>query len=181
MKQPINRFLFSVLLLLEFGCNMGELQPKSPITELGKLPPVTMEGKNVIGCLVNGKAWSALSTNATAYYQSGILQIAGVVDVPFQGIGINITDAHEAILSSGTYSLANPSMHDPIVTVYNTKCVYEGSTNLGQVVGGELTITRFDKSNFIVSGLYEFILVNQACELDTVKVTNGRFDIRYSR
>ncbi len=44
---------------------------------------------------------------------------------------------------------------------------------------GELTITRFDEVNQIVSGTFSFNAVNEIG--DTVKVTDGRFDMLYTR
>jgi len=43
---------------------------------------------------------------------------------------------------------------------------------------GELVITEFDKTNQIISGTFDFALFNNKCG-DTIKITNGRFDMKY--
>ncbi|MBA4155234.1 MAG: hypothetical protein C0512_12930, partial [Flavobacterium sp.] len=43
---------------------------------------------------------------------------------------------------------------------------------------GTLTITRFDPTNFIISGTFEFTVLD---DNDTeIKITNGRFDMQYT-
>jgi hypothetical protein len=42
---------------------------------------------------------------------------------------------------------------------------------------GNIILSKIDRINYIVSGIFEFSTVVTGC--DTLKVTNGRFDIRY--
>ena len=44
------------------------------------------------------------------------------------------------------------------------------------VHSGELTITKLDRENFIISGTFWFTAVND--QGDTLRVTDGRFDVR---
>lgn len=44
---------------------------------------------------------------------------------------------------------------------------------------GNLTITRFDQVNQIVAGTFSFTAVSE--NKDTVRVTNGRVDMHYTR
>ncbi len=50
--------LISFLLLVSFGglCSCELISNNEPKTELEKLPPITQEGKNTFGYLVNGEA-----------------------------------------------------------------------------------------------------------------------------
>ena len=52
-------------------------------------------------------------------------------------------------------------------------CIYESENTLS----GTLTITHFDSINYIVSGTFEFVTATEGC--DTIRVTDGRFDIPY--
>ncbi len=175
------------LLLTVFFCSCISLEsctlsddPK-PKTELEKLPPVTQEGKNTFGCLVNGKAWfTTYITDATSDYQLGSLQLSGVVDEPkFQSIGISLRDEDGGqVLTTGIYNLKAPTPFFPSAGFYDPPCIYGGPSNLDQILKGELTITKFDKINYIISGTFHFTVINPVC--DTVRVTNGRFDIRYA-
>ena len=57
---------------------------------------------------------------------------------------------------------------------------YTGSTcryEYEDLVEGTLTITHFDSINYIVAGTFEFTTTTEGC--DTIRVTNGRFDIPY--
>ena len=43
---------------------------------------------------------------------------------------------------------------------------------------GTLIITRFDPSNFIISGTFEFTVLDD--NGNEIKITNGRFDMQYT-
>ena len=53
-------------------------------------------------------------------------------------------------------------------------CVYKE----GDLIEGVLTITSHDSERLIVSGLFEFETATTDC--DTVRITNGRFDLTYA-
>ena len=179
MKTSIS----SLSLLLLIGCHSCQLlDTPLPKTELEKLPPATQEGKGTFGCLVNGKAWFTKSyTAATGDYQLGSLSFGGTIYEPFQNMHINLSDQiNLPVLGTGTYDLVPTAPYDPWVVFYvSLSCFYGGlSSNRGDTIDGKLTITKFDKSNYIVSGLFEFTLVHQGC--DTLKITDGRFDMEYA-
>jgi len=44
------------------------------------------------------------------------------------------------------------------------------------IVGGKLILLKADTINEIFSGTFEFTVVDSQC--DTIKITNGRFDIK---
>ena len=179
IESIIINLLLAALLM---GCKGCEEEPK-PKTELEKLPPPTLEGKDTFGCLVNGKAWyTTSSTNAVASYQLGGLSISAEILIPlFQSIGISLRDpAGGPSLSEGSYSLVYPNEYNPWASFNaSTSCYYGGtSQSRGDANAGALVITRFDKINYIVSGTFEFNITHDGCE--TMKITHGRFDIRYA-
>ena len=55
----------------------------------------------------------------------------------------------------------------------NNKCLYDYS----DTIMGSITLSNLDRTNFIISGQFEFSTVTQDC--DTVQVTDGRFDVQY--
>ena len=64
--------------------------------------------------------------------------------------------------------------------VYYSSCsTSENIYATGLDSSGELFITKLDSINQIVSGTFWFQAVNDRG--DTVKVTDGRFDMRYTR
>ncbi len=74
---------------------------------------------------------------------------------------------------AGTYSLENAGQ---VFSYSNTKlvCSYETST-LGIYKSGTFSITRYDVTNRIFSGTFNFSIYKQGCS-DTLHFTNGRFD-----
>ncbi len=171
----MRRFFYIVMLVLLTGFESCDdiIDPK---TELEKLPPATQEGKSTFGCLVNGKAWvTNSSTDALADYQSGSLQI---------GAGIHERERQQgmilAVLSGVGEGLSYDLTNDP---QYEAKFSSKHSTGLcfyddNNTLSGNLTITKLDQTKLIISGVFYFTTFVSGC--DTIKVTDGRFDILYA-
>jgi hypothetical protein len=178
MKQILSITLMPLLMLSMQHCDEGQPKPK---TELEKLPPATQEGKDTFGCLINGKAWYAkTTTNAFSDYQLGSLSIGAKVFEPFQSMGISLLERQgDSPLGTGTYNLISTEPYEPWVMFFSSfTCQYGGSSNdKVDTINGTMEITRFDKEKYIISGLFEFTLAHNNC--DTLKITDGRFDIRY--
>ncbi len=158
------------LLLALTSCEGCKEDAPKPKTELEKLPPATQEGKNTFGCLVNGKAWvTETSIDCGAVYQLGILQIYSKFFNPTRRVSLILTENGTAITTQD-YSVLNfPRAYAEATAV----CLYEPSNTFA----GKLSITKIDRSNYIISGLFEFSTAINRC--DTLKITNGRFDIKY--
>lgn len=64
-------------------------------------------------------------------------------------------------------------------TFYNdvTGCNYIFSDPLVKIISGFFDIQKIDKTNNIFSGQFELVIQKNGC--DTVKITNGRFDMKY--
>jgi hypothetical protein len=174
------RILFFLVLAMlasceETGC---ESNPK-PKTELEKLPPITQTGENTFGFLLNGAAKIPRSSTApVAYYQLSTLSVGADFSSPDIGISIGIFEGanNNTLVSEGVYDLTSY----PGCTVWFSRqesgvyCLYVEQ----DILFGSLTITRFDKQLFILSGLFEFTaVVDSTC--DTVKIEHGRFDLQY--
>lgn len=167
--------LLSFAIILLFSCESCDNDPK-PKTELEKLPPMTQSGKNTFGCLVNGKAWiTKTSIDAVAFYQSGLFQIGAQIEEPDreQVIGLTISNG---VVANFSYDLSNDPVHEATFSwiLENGICFYEGENTLS----GSLTLFELDESKRIASGIFEFVTVNDEC--DTIKVTDGRFDVTYA-
>lgn len=176
----VKTFLTAVFLVFLSGCDGCNDDPK-PKTELEKLPPATQSAKNTFGCLINGQAWYTVSSiDADAVYQQGNFTLQGSIKKPTQGITIILEDSQDAPLQEGKYTLVTSSPFSPSVSVlYSDECLYGFYFTGGEkdLLSGEMTFTKFDKSNYIVSGTFEFDIVTEGC--DTLHVTDGRFDISY--
>src|SRR5688572_4991119 len=86
--------------------------------ETEKLPPITTEGKNTLGCLINGKVWLPV----TSFLQGGIYaELQTVVDTvginiygdnakADDGITISLFDS-PTLQTDFNYDLKNPRFH----------------------------------------------------------------------
>jgi len=152
-----------------------------PLTELEKLPPATQVGKNTFGCLVNGKAMVAPFPSYTAsFYQQGILEIGGGTwvgpDILDYGVRMDIIE-QGYLIQEASYPLTPPPYNNVIFGISkngNPVCKYENENT----ITGMLTITKFDNKNYVVSGLFEFTTYHSGC--DTIRVSDGRFDLHYA-
>ena len=168
MKWIISYLLIGAILFQQSSCKED---PPKPLTELEKLPPETKIGKQKFGCLINGGAFVPNSTvDVYAVFQQGILTIAGEIDIPHQWVGMVLIE-NGNILEQGTYNLTSPPYQE--AKSYYAECYYYEE----HTIEGSVTITLFDKVNYIISGTFDFTTVAPGC--DTLSVTDGRFDIKY--
>jgi len=176
--MKVSSILNLILLLLLASCDGCKKDDPKPKTELEKLPPATQEGKDTFGCLVNGKAWVIESTtNTDAVYQIGILQIFGRRYEPFLSLEMSILEKYYGgSLAITTYPLNK--FPDSSCSAYlessTQSCKYESQS----CISGKILLTKLDRVKYIVSGTFHFVTVAKDC--DTLKITNGRFDIRYT-
>jgi len=180
MKKLHLFFLFMVsFTLLAPSCK------KQPKDQLSLLPPATQTGANTFGCLINGAAFvpesggfvlgAAFKSQYTISAQGYVFYIAAsnksagdiITNVSIATDSLKISEGETLLLSkyatprnaSGAYA-------------YNLTS-YQTNAN----VTGALTITHLDTINLIVSATFHFNAVSKGG--DTVKITNGRFDVHY--
>ena len=174
-KSIVNLFTAALVFILfnATGCSDDEPNSQEPIDQL---PAATQEGKNTFGCLVNGEAWvTETSIDASAIYQGGFLQLGANIDRRGidQGIGLSV---YEEIIENELYEITKDvGMNASAIFINSSSnCDYE-YTN---VTEGDVLITKFTLQNpFIVSGTFAFTTALNGC--DTIRVTNGRFDLNY--
>ena len=178
-----NLFAFTYLSIICIfaACNHDDDKPK---TELEKLPPATQTGAQTFGCLIDGQAFVPpnFGSNApSAFYQfvdgAYTLSIYGSTDGGPNLKSINIGCLDMPLIQETTYLLKEEMANN-----------YFGEYNIGGGITfsgasftqnpGTLTITRFDAVNFIISGTFEFtVLDDNGAE---IKITEGRFDMQYT-
>lgn len=174
-----------VLLFLNSGCFNVDINTAE------KLPPITQEGNNTFGCLIDGKLFhpgTTLNGNVrpltfsyfrfdTDRHKAGSLYIQGIdarYSLPIAG---RLAIQKKEVFSAGTFQLksqeCSPTSHCDLIFYYNS----DENTNY-IATSGELIITRFDTVHNIVSGTFEFEA--ESGEGEKIKVTSGRFDAEYS-
>lgn len=165
--------LFLPMLWLLCACELFNKDAKP------KLPPATMEGKGIFGCLINGKVFinegvGFFSGNGT-YSQ---LQIAK------DTVGVNIYAESKtngdfiisfydspALKINKLYSLAETKFYVTYDSWENNFACDHDS-----IISGHIKLSRFDLTNSIISGTFEFKAYSPTCQ-DTITITDGRFDI----
>ncbi|GAC1311185.1 MAG: hypothetical protein NVSMB24_30020 [Mucilaginibacter sp.] len=172
-------------LLLSASCKKHVVQP---VNQLSLLPPATQTGARIFGCLVNGKAF--VPENASII-QGAHLQCNYIYTNGGYYFILGLSNNDNGLVKGmriGTDSLALTQGH-----MYKLTASGQGNANgeyflLGasnkdyfttNVVSGSLLITKLDPATQIVSGTFYFKAINAPG--DTVSVTDGRFDMPYTR
>ncbi len=168
--------LYSYIILLLVGCSACKTDALSPKEEL---PPATQEGLNTFGCLVNGEVWvprgsiNPSISKFTFYYDDELLNVAATRTIGSKDISQSVSFRIEDCSYTGRYELTTIESARARFSDLKKACMYQ--TDSTQT--GTLTITKLDTINHIIAGAFEFTVWTEAC--DTIRVTDGRFDIQY--
>jgi hypothetical protein len=171
-------------------CSLFKKKDATPTDPIAQLPPITQEGKNTFGCLVNGKPWMPEGKRNT-FSNNYIMD----VDPGFNGGIINIATYRYGTNTDETISIGIDSISKYGANKYNLVCKFIPTTATtygggiiyrnnkinqefdcaynAKIIDSEVDLTRYDLQARIFSGTFRAILVRG---LDTLKITNGRFD-----
>ena len=146
------------------------------VRPLDYLPAPSHSGEGIVGCLVNGEARVTRTSDARAVYGVNYLQISAEfgLDSSEQSIGINVR-SEPTINTEFRYDLTGDGNNADFYTqgFSMSTCYYEEN----RILSGSTTITYLDGVDRIVAGTFEFTSAVEGC--DTIRVTDGRFDISY--
>lgn len=170
------------VLILNSNCKKDDTS-----NELVKLPEATSVGANTFGCLVNGKAYLPQGS----YLSPPELQVFYQQLINGDNLSIKAYNKSDAYNNIQLINLSVDSLNLKSGVSLNLKLKSKESafaefdfiagsfkaysTTIGSV--GNLTITNLNESAKIISGTFFFNAVTSTN--DTVKVTNGRFDLQY--
>jgi hypothetical protein len=181
--------IYCLVFLYSTSCNKVSTSPTN------QLPPLTTEGLNTFGCLVNGKIFvpQKPSGDLGPYYgcqyqyiypASNTPYIFGVYgkDKPNPGEFTNVLiDLDSVTVHQGdTFQLGLPSRHGKQSATYSSDPANNAGIidyNTTDSLTGQITITFFDKANQIASGTFWFNATDGTG--DTVHITEGRFDMHF--
>lgn len=173
---------YAHIILLLLGCSACKTDALSPQEEL---PAATQEGLNTFGCLVNGEVWVPKPSinpsihRLTYEYHKGYFQIIAKRNFNDNGTGVRQTIAISIesdtvkVDKVGTYKLDNQREKYGYYSNLELSCSYK--TTFEQT--GTLEVPQLDTTNHIIAGTFEFTVWTEEC--DTIRVTDGRFDIKY--
>ena len=139
------------------------------------MPKPTQTGANTINAKVNGTPWQHKfcwsCKRIDAVYEDGTLQFFVTGRNWDQNIVISVNI--KELKSLGTYQLSNQGLNYGYISTENSR-FYTSNNSLGVV-----TITKIDLANKIISGTFEFSAEDEYNPANTIKVTDGWFDIVY--
>jgi len=194
---------FSTLFFLGMSsCNKDEVPPKPDPPLVNRdtcyrwvdtsLPPATHEGLNKVGCYINGQPWvpKVGKINGNDNYYTEALDFHYVTDPKysnspkfrFRAIK-NFQNPCDTALS--LLSFANVRVYEGGTYLINND--YPLNSHHGESIGGDhalirdgksyLTIDYLDTTRHIIAG--RFGMNVRDYKSDTVKITDGRFDVIY--
>jgi hypothetical protein len=165
------------LLLLLFYLNLAGCSGcKDSLSDINQLPPITQDGANTFGAIVNGKVWVPAGFNGTPNlqynydpgYAFGTLNVGAYRRT--DTIENDVTDLGFALHSFALKPNSNIAFdYDRYPCVYAAE---DSSTKSS----GSITISKLDTAARIVSGTFSGVLIKAGC--DTITITEGRFDIK---
>jgi hypothetical protein len=140
------------------------------------LPNATQTGANTLACLINGQKFIAYNdvNHIGAGFVNDTLIIGG--QPKNKNYIENLLLKHFNKPIEKTYAIDNIYTFSSLITdsictgiVFN---IYQFNA-----ISGSVQVTKFDTTSKIVSGVFNCIIPIQNC--DTLKITDGRFDIIY--
>lgn len=166
--------LYSILFLFAGNqCKKGQTNPDNPYG----LPNATQNGANVFACLINGSPFIAYNdvNHVGAGFVHDTLVIAGQPKLRnyLENVVLQILDSFPPI---NKYPIDNKKVFASVVT--DSTCAGINFTIVRiYATDGEIQLTKFDTARKIVSGIFGCLIPVPGC--DTLKITEGRFDIIY--
>ncbi len=185
--------LLVLITLFFITLTTSECKKHKPGNPIDRLPPETQTGANTFGCLVDGKAFVpkgiGLNPRLTCYYQyiyypspSGYVFQVSASDnsKPSSPINVNISIDSLSLKNGETYELQTQGIKG---IAYGNYRKFINSTLddffTYSPSSGQLILKKFDEINQIASGTFWFNGVDASG--DTVHVTNGRFDMQFTK
>ena len=184
MKNSIF-LLLTLCFLCQCSCKKSILanddDDNPPMTELEKLPPITSEGANTFGCLVNGEAWTP----------KGYIFPEANFDVYFSELGSHRlfidmyrkenSDSLTEFMTMGLSMVGNTTTIDFTKNRNVTLTQFSPCIQHRKVLEENFNISKLDTISKIISGTFDFVVTvedGESCQ-DTMYITDGRFDAVY--
>ena len=183
--EKLKSIFFIALVLFTISCRKNARN---------SFPGETQQGKNTIGCFIDGIPFYSATTvfgfvspiNVNYYkdsfptlYSAGYLAVQGIDARYDLDIAGSIVINKKNIFAIGQYPLVSQSV---TICNQNRSCNYIGYYNSKtqksySAESGNLTLTKLDTVNKIVSGHFYFTAKDSLG--NRIQVTNGRFDAKY--
>ncbi len=190
MKNKYITVLLFLSVLLCYGSSCKKQPDALPQAEIDKLPAATQTGANTFGCLVNGQAFLPHSSSfLTGSYQCNYIYTNGGYYLTVKASNDSNNDYNVALVLGTTMLDIHEGQtlklegYNVIGKAFGSYGIITGSVlsyETSSFVTGQLYISKFDQIKQIVSGTFSFNAVN-ASKPDTIHITDGRFDMKYTQ
>ncbi len=185
-----NIFFLLVMIAGLMACDKDDDQSSND--PIDQLPKATQTGSNTVGCLVNGEAFlpkgGGLAGNKNCFYQ--YVEGGYYFGLKFTNSdgnilrAVNLFTKNSQIAENQTYLLDTPRFPDDELgkgggyNYYTSEPYTETQYLTTPEVTGEMSITKLDFENHIVSGTFWFDAINEDGKL--VEIREGRFDMNFT-
>ena len=166
------------LILLLFYLNLAGCSGcKNSLSDINQLPPVTQDGANTFGAIVNGKVWVPAGSNGTPNlsvnydpgYAYGTLNVGAYRRT--DTVENDVTVLGFALDSLNNYQMPQSFALKPnsnIASDYDQyPCVYAADDSSTKS-SGSVTISKLDTVARIISGTFSGVLIKGGC--DTIRI-----------
>lgn len=179
----MKKLLLLLTIIITISC-CNKNDDDTPTNPIDQLPPATQTGEQTFGCLINGKAFvpPSFGNNApSAFYQfvdgAYTLGISSRTGGGTELKSINIGCLDMPLIEETNYTLLEFATGNYFGEYrIGSGFILEGSSSISNP--GNLTITNYDSENFIISGTFEFTVLDN--EGNEINITNGRFDMNFT-
>jgi hypothetical protein len=175
----MKKILIVLLVIMLYACDKNEDTPQDALSQL---PPATQNGANTFGALINGEVFipSGGINPLDCVYQLINGERYFTIDAArrndnFNLISLSISTNARELIENQTYLL---NTNEP-GNAYGQYFFSAQSSFTNDINTGNLTITKLDLNNQIVSGTFFFDVVDQNGIL--LEVRDGRFDVRFTQ
>jgi hypothetical protein len=155
--------------------------------EKEKLPKPTEQGRNIFGCKIDDKVFVSKDAVTVPVLKG----LTPYYDEPTRTMRINAGEPPDkdnnryqryvslsvSGLQIGENHLNESNKAQLVISKINQPDAYYETDN---VTGGTISITRLDTLENIISGTFSFLAAPKQNTGINIKVTDGRFDIRYT-
>jgi hypothetical protein len=167
-------YLLSITLLSSLS---SCLTPDNP--EPATLPPLTTEGKNTFGCLIDGRVFvpdkeQLGKLRLSIFFEQNSLQLQA------KGGKESVLVECDNVTTEGTYFIPPPPFDGGMYksASASSDCWHKVLQNQSKI-----TINYYDKTARIISGTFEYLNMKPKftfCDTtDIVNITEGRFDVKF--
>ena len=181
MNKKCKIFFLAGLIAITFGsCEKGLLQNDNSIPGL---PPATETGAGTLGFLLNGVPWvpggNTGTLNLSIRLDTALNDNRFIIEAS-RSVSQNYTEFKMSFRTNINFSfpgMINPSRFGFVSFKDEDNCT-RSTNGVSNISNTSISISKNDKTNKIVSGAFECTILNPACG-ETIKITKGRFDMKY--